>query len=157
MDDIPLAQPIFDIHLKATEYDLDLAFEHLRDTIALRYAYPNARLTLNYALAGMKNLFNPDFDESDGAGDYTQEGYGGPDFFILNVFPTQEEYEAIWAKALEISPDNPKGTLSDALFELDHMGLRAAGAAYFETYRKDIGYDEPDNPAYLARKQALKR
>ena len=48
--------------------------------------------------------------------------------------PTQEQMEAIWKKAQTLNKKYPSTALHQAAFELDIMGLRAAGAALGNTY-----------------------
>ena len=48
--------------------------------------------------------------------------------------PTQEQMTAIWEKAKSMGGNYPSTKLHEAAFELDTMGLRAAGAALGKTY-----------------------
>lgn len=48
--------------------------------------------------------------------------------------PTQEQMDAIWEKAKTMTKTYPSTMLREAAWELDTMGLRAAGAALGNTY-----------------------
>lgn len=55
--------------------------------------------------------------------------------FIEFVYgPTQEQMTAIWEKARSMSKTYPSTMLREAAFELDTLGLRAGGAAKYNTY-----------------------
>lgn len=62
--------------------------------------------------------------------------------------PTQEQMNAIWEKAKTMTKTYPSTMLREAAFELDIMGLRAAGAALGKTYYdsgSDSGSDRDDD------------
>lgn len=48
--------------------------------------------------------------------------------------PTVEDMRAIWAKAQSYDTKYPSTTLRQAIFDLDLLGLRAAGAAKYDTF-----------------------
>ena len=81
----------------------------------------------------------PYYNVSPGCSAFLQFWYG----------PTQEQMEAIWEKAKSMGSTYPSTRLREAAFELDIMGLRAAGAAlsndfYGCTSDSDSGSDEDD-------------
>lgn len=53
--------------------------------------------------------------------------------------PTDDDMRSIWAKAQSYGSQHPSTDLRQAIFDLDVMGLRAAGAAKYEHY---YGVDE---------------
>lgn len=71
-------------------------------------------------------------------------------FLSLIYGPTQEQMDAIWKKAQTLNKKYPSTALHQAAFELDIMGLRAAGAALGNTYYactsdSDSNSDEDDD------------
>lgn len=55
--------------------------------------------------------------------------------------PTPEQMISLWEKANELSPQFPSTELHQAVFELDLIGLRAAGIAKWDAYWKVEGGD----------------
>lgn len=65
--------------------------------------------------------------------------------FTTFVFaPNQEQMVAMWAKAKELNKRYPSTALREAVFELDLMGLRAAGIARSDSFYGVSEEPEPD-------------
>lgn len=77
---------------------------------------------------------------------YYNVSSGCSSFLAFVYGPTQEQMAAIWEKAKSMGGKYPSTMLHQAAFELDTMGLRAAGAALGKTYYYDGTSDdvEPD-------------
>lgn len=56
--------------------------------------------------------------------------------------PTPDDMRAIWAEAQKYGTDYPSTKLREAIFNLDLLGLRAAGAAKYDSF---WGADEPSS------------
>lgn len=64
--------------------------------------------------------------------------------FATFVFaPTFDQMQAMWACAKKLNPKYPSTVLHEAVFELDLLGLRAAGIARSESY---YGVPEEESP-----------
>lgn len=65
-------------------------------------------------------------------------------FLQFYFAPTQEQMTAIWERAKTLDRTFPSTALNEAVFELDTLGLRAAGAALFNNFYERL--DIPDSP-----------
>lgn len=56
--------------------------------------------------------------------------------------PTPEEQKQLWAKQLTYGGDYPSTEFHRAVFDLDILGLRAGGAAYYDEFYQSRQYDD---------------
>jgi len=110
-------------------YYLDRALEVLaKDARVIPRASKDA-LRRNPELADVLAITNVDYCDSS----YTQS-------IEFAFSPTPDDMRTIWAKAQSYGTQYPSTMLRQAVFDLDMLGLRAAGAA---KYDKFYGCDEP--------------
>ena len=60
--------------------------------------------------------------------------------------PTRDAYRKMWDKCLQLNKKSPSTVKHQAIFDLDLLGFRRAGAAYFDNYyesrRYEVDYDD---------------